>query len=140
MRNTEVQFINLTPHRIVLRSDGPDQILEPSGDIARVESKELSLGATANGIPVVERKFGDVENLPEPRQFEWTLTTRPGKLVATTIYIVSALVLAAVPYRSDVAAPDTGDTAIRNEAGHIVAVTRLIMNNCAIAEDDDCAF
>ena len=153
MQNTQVEFINLTPHRIVLRSDAGEETIEPSGDIARVESKETALGATANGIPLYARSFGKVEGLPEPASaayLDWgdddgNAVFNPrvkgaGDLAETTIYIVSALVLSAVPHRRDVAAPDTGATAIRNDAGHIVGVTRLIMNPGAVVEDEDCAF
>ena len=41
------------------------------------------------------------------------------------IYIVSSLVAQAVAGRNDVVAPDAGPTAIRNEQGQIVAVTRF---------------
>ena len=40
--------------------------------------------------------------------------------------IVSAMVASAVPGRAGVFAPDTGDTALRNEKGFVIAVTRLV--------------
>lgn len=147
--NTNVEFINLTPHAITLEVNGERETIEPSGKIARVETQEFDLGATANGVPIVERSFGEVEGLPKPERkaFGWITdieefnrTAKPGELSNTTIYIVSSLVFAACAHRRDVAAPDTGETAIRDEKGQIVAVRRLIMNRCAVVDNDDCAF
>jgi len=106
------KFINLTSHAIsVKKNDGSTFTVEPSGIIARVSTHEQVIGEL-DGVPLVTRKFGEVENLPEPTE--------------GTIYIVSSLVLSALNGREDVVAPDTGATAIRNEDGHIVAVTRFV--------------
>lgn len=96
-----MNYINLTPHTINL-NDG--RYFEPSGTVARVDS---SFSEIKNDIS--QQLFGEVTDLPEPQ---------PG-----TMYIVSALVLAACKDRSDVVAPATGhpDTK-RNELGHIVSV------------------
>ena len=108
----KVTFVNLTPHPIVVRrEDGSEFTIAPSGAIARVSTTEKVVD-NVDGVPVVVREFGEVENLPEPQD--------------GTIYIVSSLVLSAVKGRGDVMAPDTGPTAIRNSDGHIVAVTRLV--------------
>jgi hypothetical protein len=118
---------NLTPHPITLRTGAGDITFPPSGVVARVATVEAVIGSrdvvapgapetdeqgNSNGvrIPVVSRSFGDVEGLPEPG----------------TPCLVSALVLSAVPGRAGVYAPDTGETAIRNEKGFVVAVTRLV--------------
>jgi hypothetical protein len=107
-----MKMINLTPHKIVMIKVGGKEVeVEPSGIIARVTTIE-SVVDEVNGIPVVSRKFGEVEGLPEPKE--------------DTIYIVSSLVLGAIKNRKDVFAPDTGATAIRDEGGRIIAVTRLI--------------
>ncbi len=55
--------------------------------------------------------MGGVEGLPEQQD--------------GTFLIVSGMVFAASD-RPDLIAPDTGKTAIRNEKGHIAAVTRFI--------------
>ena len=138
----------MTPHPIHLISD-EEMIIQPSGDIARVEARELGLGKIG-GIEVAERRFGKVEGLPPYRStlvrrggkdMEWISTgISDGYYQERTIYIVSSLVLSACPNRHDLAAPDTGKTAIRNEAGQVTAVKRLIMNPCAVLEDEDCAF
>lgn len=102
-------FVNLTPHAINILVDGNVVTIEPSGEVARVESIEKVTGEI-NGITVVSREFGDVHGLPEEG----------------TPCIVSAMVLGAVPGRKGVYAPDSGPTAVRNEKGHIVHVTRLV--------------
>lgn len=103
-------FINLTPHAItILLSDGSTITLLPSGTVARVTTEEVVVGETG-GIPVVERRFGAVEGLP----------------AEGVACIVSAMVAGAVPGRAGVYAPDTGSAAVRNDKGHIVAVTRLV--------------
>lgn len=107
-----MKIINCTPHEIVLRAaDGTDTTVPPSGQVARVAMTETAAHAVA-GMPVIRREPGEVTCLP-PAQ-------------AGTIVLVSALVLAAVTGRDDVYAPDTGATAVRDERGHIVAVTRLV--------------
>ena len=106
---------NLTPHPITLRdANGQDTTIPPSGIVARVTASPGTL-QDIEGIPVpvsTPDTFGDVEGLPEPE-----------KGVA---FLVSAIVGAQVK-RSDVFTLGTGpkDGAIRNEKGHIVAVTRL---------------
>jgi len=101
---------NLTPHEITLsRADGSTVTFPPSGIIARVTSVEVVCGEAA-GVPVVARSFGAVTGLPEDGE----------------PCIVSAMVIAACPGAVGVYAPDTGATAIRNAAGQVVAVTRLV--------------
>lgn len=120
-------MLNLTPHPITVRTPHGDIVFPASGVVARVATIETVLGSmdvfphgadetdaqgNSNGlrVPVITRNFGEVEGLPGEG----------------TPCIVSALVLSAVPGRAGVYAPDTGSTAIRNEKGHIVAVTRLV--------------
>jgi hypothetical protein len=108
-------IINLTPHSLTLRTNnGEDIVIPPSGTVARVSCKSGSL-TEVEGIPIPVASvdaFGEVEGLPPP--------------APNTYYIVSALVGARVA-RSDVFTPGTGpnDGAVRNEKGHIIAVTRL---------------
>ena len=105
---------NLTPHAIVIDVAGVTQTIQPSGIIARVSTSEQSVGfCSITGAPIVRRTFGEVEGVGSPSDGPC---------------LVSALVLSALGDEwSGVAfAPDTGETAIRNENGHIVAVTRLV--------------
>lgn len=113
-----MNLTNLTPHAICLRSaDGTDTVIAPSGTVARVSSTPGALETVA-GVPVPVagmQTFGGTEGLPAP--------------VEGTLYVVSAMVLAALRgSRPDVVGPGTGpnDGAVRNEKGHVVAVTRLV--------------
>lgn len=109
-----MNIINLTPHKIAIRTQNGDMVLEPSGQVARVTTTYEDAGTIA-GIPAVRRALGTVEGLPEPQ--------------ANVVYLVSSMVLeaAAAAGRQDVVAPDTGPTAIRDEQGRIVAVTRFVV-------------
>ena len=110
-----IKFVNLTPHPIVLRGSAGDLTVEPSGTVARVSTVAGTV-ADRDGFPVPvasPTQFGEVEGVPAAEE--------------GTAFIVSALVAGRVS-RADVFAPGTGpqDGAIRNDKGHIVAVTRLI--------------
>ena len=108
-------FINLTPHAIVIRqNDGTDITFPPSGMVARLDEHPSLLMGNIEGIPILSRtNFGEVIGLP---QF----------VTEGVNYIVSSLVAAQV-VRLDVFSPATGpnDGAIRNDKGHIVAVVAL---------------
>lgn len=104
-----MSIINLTPHSICLTTPDGDTVVPPSGTVARVTASEEVIG-WAYGLPIIRRVFGSVEGLPEEG----------------IPCLVSALVLSACPGRQGVYAPDTGPTAIRDERGQIVAVTRLV--------------
>ena len=86
---------------------------EPSGTVASVSTHTRVVGTLDNGIPVVERSYGDVDNVP-------TLPCEP--------FLVSSMVLDQLPkeYGGIAFAPDTGLGAIRDDKGHIVATSRLI--------------
>lgn len=110
-----MQFVNLTPHAITLRTpEGVDIVVAPSGQQARVQNPPAAQVGIVAGVPVyAAQQGGTVSGIPDP--------------ALGTIYIVSGMVLASVVGRPDVMAPGTGpaDGAIR-ENGQIVAVTRLI--------------
>ena len=104
-------MINLTPHAITVRlSDGTSRTYPPSGTVARVTTYETS-AADVDGIQTAYRRTGSVEGLTLP-------VTEP--------VLVSGMVLAELSGVDNVFAPDSGATAIRDERGHIVAVTRLV--------------
>lgn len=103
-------MLNLTPHAITLRTPQGDVTLPPSGTVARVTMTDVIVGAAA-GLPVIRRTPGAVTGLPTDG----------------APCIVSSMVLAALPAGTPgVYAPDTGATAIRDERGQVVAVTRLV--------------
>lgn len=113
-----MRLTNLTPHPIVIRAaDGSDTVVAPSGVLPRVTTTP-GAAETLPGIPcpVMGRAtFGGVAPMPAPED--------------GVLFIVSGMVLAALGgSRPDVVAPGTGpnDGTIRDEAGRIVAVTRLI--------------
>lgn len=108
-------MLNLTPHPITLQlPDGSRVTYPPSGTVARVSTTEVDAG-TASGVPVIRRTWGAVTGLP-----------RPAERHAAGGCIVSSIVLGALPGDCGCYAPDTGPTAIRDDAGQVVAVTRLV--------------
>ena len=112
-----MNIVNLTPHDITVRIEGLDTVFPKSGTVARVSQISEFL-FNINGIPAFESKFGDVLDIPEEGSAK------------DTIYLVSGLVLSAVAgNRADCIAPKTDNTAIRNEAGHIVAVAGFIFSS-----------
>lgn len=102
-------LVNLIPHPLNIAGvEYP-----PSGQVARVTLLHQQMVGEVNGAIVMQNYFGEVENLPDPKE--------------NTVYIVSGLVLAHLNgERDDVLAPDTGATAIRDEKGRIIGVTQLI--------------
>lgn len=101
-------MLNLTPHTITLRAPQGDTVLLPSGTVARVATSE-EVVEELEGMLVIRRTLGEATGLPEEG----------------VACLVSSMVLAAVPGRRGVYAPDTGPTAVR-EDGRVVAVTRLV--------------
>ena len=119
------KFINLTPHSIRLRTEAADTAASPRDDDivvapdpngpARVATTPGALLGELDGVALYgATQFGEVEGLPTPQ--------------ADTVFIVSALVGGQVSGRTDVVQPGTGpaDGTVRNEAGQIFAVTRLV--------------
>ena len=105
-------MLNLTPHAIVVETDNGRITFEPSGTVARVSTHTRVVG-TVDDIPVVEQRYGEIENVLE-------LPCNP--------FLVSSMVLDRLPkeYSGVAFAPDTGLGAIRDDKGHIVATSRLI--------------
>jgi hypothetical protein len=115
-----MKFVNLTPHAITICGfTGEYTMIPPSGSVCRVASNPGTISHPF-GFPCYVASptvYGEVEGLPAPQD--------------GVAYLVSGMVLSALqagPIRRDVFAPGTGpnDGAIRNDKGHIAAVTRLI--------------
>jgi hypothetical protein len=107
----EKAVLNLTPHEITLITPRGIFTFPPSGTVARVETLETVIGeCPITDAPIVRREKGMPVGLPE----------------AGCACLVSSMVLEACPGRAGVFAPDSGKTAIRNEKGHVVAVTQLV--------------
>ena len=148
--------VNLTPHDVVLRSyDGEDTTIPPSpSGPARVSSRRGSMFCARCGLSVRDHgvdelgqsglcgdmspeygpfgvelrrapQWGAIEGLPEPQE--------------GVIYIVSALVAQQAIGRADVFGLGTGplDGAIRDEKGHVVAVTSLVQAPLSAAAADN---
>lgn len=104
-----INFINLTPHAITfVNSDNkPFCVVAPSGDLARVSTKTVTVGEV-EGIPVTQTEYGEVEGLPEPKK--------------DTIYLVSSLVAQRCTGREDVFIPNES---VRDSEGRIVGCRSL---------------
>lgn len=101
----KVQFVNCTPHDLTL-NDGTTH--KASGVVARVSASFTDFDAEG----ICQQVFGEVTGIPEPKE--------------GTLYIVSALVLAASD-REDLVAPATGHpSCVRNEKGLIVSVPGFV--------------
>ena len=88
-------LINLTPHTISIHGADGVVVVLPSAGLARVsETRAPRASLVLPGgevIPVTSPSFGEVTGLPEP--------------VEGTVFVVSALVRAALPDRGDLASP-----------------------------------
>lgn len=102
-----MNIINLTQHAINIIQGENTITINPSGTVARVSVQVI---ATDNPM-LYTQQYGEVQDLPDSQD--------------NTIYIVSSLVLARVPHRTDVYAPLTAQ-AIRNDAGQIIGVPGLV--------------
>jgi hypothetical protein len=101
-----MKIVNLTPHTVKLVG-----VLEIfSTGVARVSSTQEEVGRI-DGVPLVRATFGEVTGLPAPEE--------------GTLLIVSAMVRAALPGRTDLASP--GDL-VRDEAGQVIGCKSLIVN------------
>jgi len=109
-----MNIVNLTPHALFLMPAGPTGpvvTIPPSGLVARcavdrVQVDTITVGGIA--VPVNQTRFGEVSDLPDPQP--------------DTIFVVSALVAQAVPYRQDVFIVDD---AVRDEQGRIIGARAL---------------
>ena len=102
---------NLTPHTVtIVTSTGEQIIYMPTGVIPRLSTKTIQVGAV-DGIPLTSTVFGDVQDMPDA--------------VQDTYLIVSRMVLAAMPYRSDLLVPNE---LVRNDKGQIIGCRSLAKN------------
>ena len=119
-----MQFVNRTPHEINFQSavTSDFRTFPPSGKVARVNEVTLHHPDDLDGIPCQTTVFQGFVDLPDPQD--------------GTVFIVSRPVMdawkqgakgGAWAHRLDLIAPGTGpnDGALRNDKGHIIAVTRF---------------
>lgn len=104
-------FINLTPHNVnVRKQDGTMVTFEKAGVIARCTEQRNDV-ANIDGIVFRNVVFGDVYDLPEPKE--------------GTFYIVSMAVRAALPQRKDLVSPGA---LMRDENGQPVGCDGFAIN------------
>jgi hypothetical protein len=107
-------LVNLTPHPVALYrdrtlEDGPDEVIPPSGKVARVAVIELGTNLSAQSGRSYELvEYGHVHDLPQPQ---------PG-----TDYVVSLVVALAARGRSDLLAPYVE---VRDEQGTMIGCRYL---------------
>ncbi len=113
----KTNFINLTPHEIVImekeRNNVCLRIPHPTGcNIARVSTKTKKCSPIHN-IETCRIEYGEIQHLPEPRK--------------NTYYIVSLLVgeVGAKNGRTDLIGPNTNE-AIRDDNGRIMGVPGFV--------------
>jgi len=107
-----MQIVNLTPHAITVeKGDGTRLNIPPTPPSVRIQQENVVTHAI-DDIPVSMVQYGAVEHLPAPQP--------------DTLYVVSAMVAQQCRDRADVVAPDTGSSAIRDEAGRIIAVRGFV--------------
>jgi hypothetical protein len=106
-----IKLINLTPHSIGLYVDGKEVLnLKSEGQVRLEEHDEATSGLDIEGVgkfPLVVRSYGS-GTLPEEKE--------------GTGYIVSQIVCAAFPERSDLFWPAAD---VRDDQGRIIGTTTL---------------
>ena len=105
-----MRLVNLTPHPVAIyrdraAGDGPEEVIPPSGTVARVATVEL--GKDDDGYPVVE--YGHAEGLP-------------GQESGVRCIVSLVLALAVRAERDDLYAP-YGE--VRNEQGTMIGCRTL---------------
>lgn len=97
------EIINVTPHDVnIVDGSGIVRTFARSGVVARISTNDVVVG-DINGIPIIESTFGDPTGIPDP--------------APDTVFIVSRMVAAAFPDRSDFVIPGP---LIRNEQGVVI--------------------
>lgn len=97
-------IINLTPHDVNIYDEDKTLIVTvpPSGTVARIAAVRERIGVV-DGVTLYRTTYGKPEGLPGPSD--------------AVIYVVSGLLRAAVPQRSDLWQPGE---AVRNDAGQVI--------------------
>ncbi len=108
----EVQeIVNLTPHEVTISMWEDNPITIPSEGVARVEEKNKHVHFLSGGLEINQLAYGNVTGLPPCRP--------------ACLFLVSRIVMAALPERDDLVAP--GDL-IRDATGKILGCHNLLCN------------
>lgn len=103
------RLVNYTPHAVLTyRPDGGEPLDLPQRGNARCSEEYLPGGEFPGGLPVTLMRYGEVTGLPSPE--------------VGTVYLVSQLVVAALPDRTDLAFPAG---LVRDDHGAIVGFRYL---------------
>lgn len=127
----KIRFVNLTPHALGLANNAPSVDPLPTGDPIPPTTPAARVLTDQDHLTDVPRGVGGygyvpVMSLPRPARIEDLPEPQEGVRYIVSIMVVQAMVELGID-RDDVFAPDTGpDSVIRDEAGRIVAVRRLI--------------
>lgn len=109
MSDKKIKWINLTPHSIrIYRGNRVFREFPASGEVARIKT-QINLMEIIEDIPIYQRRRLVTVNLPKPEN--------------NTIFIVSYLVLAANPRRTDLVSPEASFLRIKNRNGHTIGTT-----------------
>lgn len=101
-------FMNLTPHAVIVVNDyGDDTIIEPSGLVARINSKDMVIGHI-NGVPITRKRFEEIEGLPQPEK--------------NLYFIVSYMIAARCKDRDDLLVPNE---LIKDRYGRVIGCRSL---------------
>lgn len=116
-------MINYTPHAIAIDGEFGRETFPASGQLARVSMIETIRDQCGPADAVcVSLKAGRVEGLPDLRHLE----SETGDICLVSRMVLDALVASGDRRAKYCYAPDSGPTAVRNAAGQIEAVTRLV--------------
>lgn len=101
---------NYTPHPLVFRTPDGEELLLPSLGVARCREVHVSDGFfdADQTLPRTIIRYEDVTGLPEPE--------------LDVLYLVSQLVVSALPERDDIAYPAG---LVRDEDGNVIGFTLL---------------
>lgn len=111
-----MNILNCTPHSLTFVDDAGKviRVIEPSGILPRVSST-ISVVGDIDGIPDEVTSYGEVVDLPEKQD--------------GTILVVSAMVAARLPDRSDIRIPGRQ---VRDDQGRIIGCRSLSNPNGGI--------
>lgn len=124
------KVLNMTPHAITVRVDGQDTTVPPCGRLVRCATTEMALGRFGGRGPQLIRSVLGNPVIPVTDD-DWT-DLGDGTYPVPPVVIVSLPVMgmlhriAGKVSECSFLCPDTGPTAVRDDAGRIVAVTRML--------------
>lgn len=113
------RLANYTPHAaLTYRPDGGEAVHLPQLGNARCAEEYVPDGEFAGGLPRTQMRYGDVTGLPD---------AEPG-----TIYVVSQLVVGALPERADLAFPAG---LVRDDEGTIIGFRFLARSDAGVQKE-----